>query len=170
MPLKAVLRVMRLTAVLRFSRAGDGDVCHARRLPKHALGKRVPRSLAAPSQQAGVVRDSNAPHRSTQFPIPSLTSTPTPMMVNTIFLGTTIATPNPTSTPDYPSEANAFYAVHETSVGGTEQEGNAAIFVPDTTRVLYARNTGTTVAPIGSRVIVSDEGDGFVFRWDLPNV
>ncbi len=71
-----------------------------------------------------------------------------------------------TTVSTYPTTAGSYFAVNPTTAGGTEAEGQAATYSPDTQRTFYAFNAGATVPPNGSHVIASAVGNRWIFRWD----
>jgi len=66
----------------------------------------------------------------------------------------------------YPTTAQAFYACQPQAVDGPEIEGASALFVPSSSRVVYAFNIGSAVPPVGTRVILHACGGRWVFRYD----
>src|SRR5579885_2670836 len=71
-----------------------------------------------------------------------------------------------TTVSTYPTTAQAYYACNPVSCDGTEAEGQAVTYTPDTSTTLFALNIGTTVPPSGSRVICHSVGGRWCFRWD----
>ncbi len=71
-----------------------------------------------------------------------------------------------TTVTTYPTTASAFFASNPTEIDGTETEGNAASYTPDTSQVVYAFNVGTQIPPAGTRVVVQAVGGRWVFRYD----
>jgi hypothetical protein len=66
----------------------------------------------------------------------------------------------------YPTTAESFFATNPTEIDGSEVEGGAASYTPDTTQFVYALNVGTMVPPVGTRVVASAVGGRWVFRYD----
>ena len=66
----------------------------------------------------------------------------------------------------YPTDANAFYAMHPVEVDGPEGEGDAATFTADETRTLYAYNLGSAVPPVGTIVIAHLRSGRWVFTFN----
>lgn len=71
-----------------------------------------------------------------------------------------------TTVTTYPTVAGSFYACNETEIGGHEIEGQAASYTPDTNGIIYALNIGTSVPPIGTRLVAHNVGGRWCFRYD----
>jgi hypothetical protein len=66
----------------------------------------------------------------------------------------------------YPTSASAFYAGNPTQVSGTEAEGGAAMYLPDTSNIVLALNLGTQIPASGTRVIATSAAGRWTFRYD----
>ena len=80
--------------------------------------------------------------------------------------GSTAVLLTTTTITTYPSTAGVFFASNPTEIDGSEVEGGAASYAPDTTQVVYALNVGTTIPPVGTRVVANSIGGRWVFRYD----
>lgn len=65
----------------------------------------------------------------------------------------------------YPTSANSFYAVQPLSVDGVETEGGSASFT-SSTDVFYAYNLGSSVPPVGTKLIVSSVSGRWTFIYN----
>lgn len=77
----------------------------------------------------------------------------------TTFVGVT------TAVTTYPSAANAFYAVLQSTIGGDETEGAAFTMVSPPDRIVFACNLGSKPPPVGSEVLVFSVQNRWVFFY-----
>jgi hypothetical protein len=71
-----------------------------------------------------------------------------------------------TTVETYPTTAASFYAVVRCDIDGSESEGAAASYNPQTGAVTYAFNLGTQVPPNGTTVVCHAIGGRWCFRYD----
>ena len=66
----------------------------------------------------------------------------------------------------YPTTANVMYAVVEQIVTGSEAEGATPTVGSAGGSLFYALNVGTMVPPVGTKLVVHQVGNRWVFRYD----
>jgi hypothetical protein len=71
-----------------------------------------------------------------------------------------------TTVKTYPTTAASFYGVVRCDIDGSESEGTAATYNPQTGSVTYALNLGTQVPPSGTTVVCHAIGGRWCFRYD----
>jgi hypothetical protein len=71
-----------------------------------------------------------------------------------------------TAVSSYPTDPSSFFACRPLNVDGEESEGAAASFTPEPARTIYAFNVGSQTPPLGTRIIITDCGGRWVFRYD----
>lgn len=65
----------------------------------------------------------------------------------------------------YPTTAGSYYAVKSVDPGGAETEGGSGTFTAGTD-TFYALNSGSSVPPSGTKVIVQPIGGRWVFSYN----
>lgn len=79
--------------------------------------------------------------------------------------GTAVVVARTFAETSYPTTANVRFACMIQDVGGTETEGSSGS-LSDTGAILYPLNLGTAIPPVGTAVIVVQNGDRWSFRYD----
>lgn len=71
-----------------------------------------------------------------------------------------------TTAGSYPTVAQCVYALEMVQVDGPETEGAVGNFVADAWHPVFGVNLGSSVPPIGQKVLVHCVGGRYVFRFD----
>lgn len=71
-----------------------------------------------------------------------------------------------TTVSSYPTSPSSFFACRPLNVDGAETEGAAASFTVESGRIIYAYNIGTVAPPSGAKIVITDCGGRWIFRYD----